>query len=46
MGVYVIGISHKFVDHLSSFLSLLTDHYEQFEMYRVKMAKWLMDCTC
>jgi hypothetical protein len=41
----VIGIGHQFVDHLSSLLSLLSDHSEQFEMYRIKMAKWLMDCT-
>jgi hypothetical protein len=44
-GVYVIGIVHQFVDHLSSLLSLLSDHYEQFEIYRIKMAKWMMDCT-
>jgi hypothetical protein len=45
-GVYVIGIGHQFVDHyLSSLLSLLSDHYEQFETYRIKMARWLMDCT-
>jgi hypothetical protein len=29
-GVYVIGIGHQFVDHFSSLLSLLSDHYEQF----------------
>jgi hypothetical protein len=44
-GVYVIGVGHQFVDHLSSLLSLLSDHYEQFEIYRIKMAKWLMDFT-
>jgi hypothetical protein len=44
-GVYVIGIGRQFVDHLSSLLSLLSDHSEQFEIYRIKMAKWLMDCT-
>jgi hypothetical protein len=41
----VIGIGHQFVDHLSSILSLLSDHSEQFAIYRIKMAKWLMDCT-
>jgi hypothetical protein len=45
MGVYVIGIGHQFVDHLSSLFSLLSDHSEQFEIYRIKMAKWMMDCT-
>jgi hypothetical protein len=44
-GVYVIGIGHQFVDHLSSLLSLLSDHSEQFEIYRIKMAKWLTECT-
>jgi hypothetical protein len=29
-GVYMIGIGHQFVDHLSSLLSLLSDHSEQF----------------
>jgi hypothetical protein len=43
--VYAIGIDHKFVDHLSSFLSLLSDHSEQSEIYRIKMVKWLTDCT-
>jgi hypothetical protein len=41
----VIGICHQFVDHLISLLSLLSDYSEQFEMYRIKMEKWLMDCT-
>jgi hypothetical protein len=45
MGVYVIGIGRQFVDHLSSLLSLLYDHSEQFEIYHIKMAKWLMDCA-
>jgi hypothetical protein len=44
-GVYVIGIGHQFVDHLSSILSLLSDHSEKFEIYRIKMATWLTDCT-
>jgi hypothetical protein len=43
--VYVIGIGHQFVDHLSSLLSFLSDHSEQFEIYRINMAKWLMYCT-
>jgi hypothetical protein len=44
-GVYVIGIGHQFVDHLSSLLSLLSDHSDQFKIYRIKMAKCLKDCT-
>jgi hypothetical protein len=43
-GEYVVDIGHRFVDALSSLLSLLSDHEDSFETYRIKMKKWCVNC--
>jgi hypothetical protein len=44
-GVYVINVGHQFVDHLSSLLSLLSDHEDMFETYIIKMSDWMKKCN-